>query len=162
VHLDVVLNGQKATIPAGIGLAEPVDSGPCPPGPVPVGDCASGHVFVARVANSPLHTHTTSGIIHIESDRPGTFTLGDFFDEWGVRLDSSCIGGYCTGSGRRLRVFVDGKRVSGNPRSIILANHEEIAVVFGGAGDFASVPSTYTGGWPGLGCGGAGESSCLP
>jgi hypothetical protein len=61
-----------------------------------------------------------------------------------------------------LRVFVDGKRVSRDRQSIVLSNRQEIAVVFGGPGDFGSVPSTYTGGWPGLGCGGAGERSCLP
>ena len=44
----------------------------------------------------------------------------------------------------------------------MLGNHQEIAVVFGGPGDFDAVPSTYTGGWPGLGCGGAGERPCLP
>jgi len=162
VHLDVIVNGQKVTIPAGVGLAEPGDSGPCPPAPVRVGDCAPGHVFTAQVANSPLHTHSTSGIIHIEPDRRGTFTLGQFFDEWGVRFNSSCVGGYCAGSGMKLRVFVDGNHVSRDPRSIVLTNRQEIAVVFGGPSEDGSVPSTYTGGWPGLGCGGAGEHSCLP
>jgi hypothetical protein len=70
-HLDVIVDGRKVTVPAGVGQAEPVDGGPCPRNPTPVGDCASGHVFAARVANSPLHTHSTSGIIHVESDRPG-------------------------------------------------------------------------------------------
>ncbi len=160
VHLDVIVNGKKVAIPAGVGLAEPVDGGPCPPAPPARGDCNTGHVFTAQVANSPLHTHSTSGIIHIEPDRTGTYTLGEFFDEWGVRFNSSCIGGYCTGSGMELRVFVDGHRVSRDPRSIVLTNRQEIAVVFGGPGDFGAVPSTYTGGWPGLGCGGAGEFKC--
>jgi hypothetical protein len=162
VHLDVVVNGKKVTVPAGIGLAEPVDGGPCPAGPIPQGDCATGHVFVAQVANSPLHTHSASGIIHVEPDRRGTFTLGEFFDEWGVRFNSSCLGGYCTGRGMALRVFVDGKRVSSNPRSIVLTNRQEITVVFGAPGDFGSVPATYSRGWPGLGCGGPRERSCSP
>jgi hypothetical protein len=157
VHLDVIVDGEKITVPAGVGLAEPVDRGSCQP---PVGDCATGHFFTAEVANSPLHTHSASGLIHIEPDRPGKYTLGEFFDEWGVRLDSSCVGGYCTGNGRELRVFVDGRLVSGNPRSIELTNRQEIAVVFGAAGDFGSVPSTYKGGWPGLGCGGPAELKC--
>ena len=157
VHLDVIVDGKKVTVPAGVGLAEPVDRGSCQP---QVGDCATGHFFTAAVANSPIHTHSASGLIHIEPDRPGTYTLGEFFDEWGVRLNSSCIGGYCTGNGKELRVFVDGRRVSGDPRSIVLTNRQEIAVVFGGPGDFGSVPSTYKGGWPGLGCGGVGEFKC--
>ena len=124
------------------------------------GDCATGHFFTAEVANSPLHTHSASGLIHIEPDRRGRFTLGEFFDEWGVRLDSTCIGGYCNGGGKELRVFVDGRRVSGDPRRIALTNRQEIAVVFGGPGEFGSVPATFTGGWPGLGCGGVGELKC--
>jgi hypothetical protein len=162
VHLDLVVNGKKVTIPAGVGLAEPHNGGPCPHGAPPQGDCATRTFFVGQVANSPLHTHTTSGIIHVESDRPGTFTLGQFFDEWGVRFGASCLGGYCTGAGKQLRVYVDGRPVPGDPRRIVLSNHLEIAVVFGGPGAFGSVPSTYTGGWPGGGCGGAREPSCLP
>ena len=143
VHVDLIVNGKKVTIPAGVGLAEPVDRGPCQP--VSVGDCGAGHLFTAAVANSPLHTHGSSGLIHVEPDRPGTYTLGQFFDEWGVRLNSSCVGGYCTGNGKELRAYVDGHRVSGDPRRIVLTNHQEIAIVFGGSGDFGSVPSTYNG-----------------
>jgi hypothetical protein len=164
VHLDVVVNGRKIRIPAGVGQAEPVDDGrgPCPRPPAHLsGDCAPGHFFAALVALSPLHPHTTSGIIHIESDRPGTFTLGQFFDEWAVRFGSACLGGYCTGNGKELRVFVDGRRVSGDPRKLVLGNHQEIAVIFGGPGAFASVPATYAGRWP-TGCGGRRERSCFP
>ncbi len=162
VHLDLIVNRKKITIPAGVGLAEPLNTGPCPHGAPPQGDCATHTFFAGQVANSPIHTHTTSGIIHVESDRPHTFTLGQFFDEWGVRFNSSCLGGYCSGAGEQLRVYVNGKRVSGDPRRLVLTNHLEIAVVFGSANDFGSVPSTYTGGWPGGGCGGPGEPSCLP
>jgi hypothetical protein len=158
VHVDLIVNGKKITIPAGVGLAEPVDRGPCQP--VSVGDCGAGDLYTAAVANSPLHTHGSSGLIHVEPDRPGTYTLGEFFDEWGVRLSSSCIGGYCTGNGKELRAFVDGHRVSGDPRNIVLTDHQEIAIVYGGPRDFGSVPSTYKGGWPGLGCGGVGEFRC--
>ncbi len=157
VHLDVLANGAKITVPAGVGMAAPVDRGSCQP---PVGDCATGHFFTADVANSPLHTHSASGLIHIEPDRRGTYTLGQFFAEWGVRLNASCVGGYCAGNGKELRVFVDGHRMPGDPRRIVLTNRQEIAIVFGGPGDFRSVPSKYSGGWPGLGCGGVGEFKC--
>ncbi len=162
VHLDIRVNGRPITIPAGVGMAAPGDDGPCPPsGANTVGDCASGHVWFAKVATAPIHTHSSAGLIHIESDRKGSFTLGQFFDEWGVRLTATCLGPYCTGSGKQLRVYVDGKRFSGSPRNVVLTNHQEVALVFGGASAFRSVPSTYTGGWPGVGCGGKGETSCL-
>jgi hypothetical protein len=162
VHLDLIVNGRKLTIPGGVGMAEPVDRGPCPAAPVQSGDCATHHSFFGQVTNSPLHTHSESGLIHIESDRQHTYTLGEFFDEWGVRFDSDCLGGYCSGGGSELRVFVNGRRQSGDPRGIVLTNHQEIAVIFGSRGTFRSVPSTYKGGWPGRGCGGAGERSCQP
>jgi hypothetical protein len=158
----VSVDGRPVTAPAGIGQAEPADAGPCPRERTPVGDCSAGHVFAAKVANSPLHTHTASGIVHIESDRPGSFTLGELFDEWGVRFDGRCLGGYCTGHGKVLRVFVGGRRVGGDPRRVVLLNRQEVAVVFGRRGALGKVPATYTKGWPGLGCGGPREPACRP
>jgi len=162
VHLDVVVDGRQIVVPGGVGLAEPTSTGPCPRSLPRSGDCAAGNFFVAAVANSPLHTHSASGLIHVESDRPATFRLGQFFDEWGVRLDATCLGGYCDGPAGRLRVYVDGRRAAGDPRRIVLRNHQEIAVVFGSARDFARAPKRFAGGWPGNGCGGRGELSCLP
>src|SRR5204862_196623 len=60
VHLDVVVNCRKVSLPAGIGLAEPADT---------------GHSIFAQAANSPLHTHDGSGMVHVESDRLLPFTL---------------------------------------------------------------------------------------
>jgi hypothetical protein len=173
VHLDVIVNGKNVPVPAGVGLADPKDTGACPqlPGSQSsgsqssgaaneTGDCDTKNIYVAQVANSPLHTHSASGIIHIEPDRPGVYTLGQFFDEWGVRLTSNCVGGYCSGEGKELRVYVQGKRVPGDPRSLVLGNRVEIAVVYGSPSAFASVPKAYTAGWPGLGCGGVHEPRC--
>jgi len=164
VHLDVLVEGRHVAVPAGLGQAEPVDRGPgpCPPPPESrsIGDCAPGHYFTPDVAVSSLHTHSASGIVHIESDRRAVFTLGQLFDQWDVRLDARCVGGYCDGSGKELRVFVDGKRVPGDPRRLVLADRQEIAVVYGGASAFRSVPSRYAKRWP-VGCGGPGERACI-
>lgn len=159
-HLDVVINGQAVTVPAAVGMAEPFGFGPCSPG-FNDGDCATGNYYDGLIADAPLHTHSTSGIIHLETDRPGTFTLGQFFDEWGVRLNESCVGGYCTGNGKEMRVYVNGNRVTGDPHDLVLTEHQEIAVVYGGPAAFNSVPSSYNN-WPdpGGGCGGAGEPAC--
>jgi hypothetical protein len=161
-HLDLLVNGQAVTVPAGVGLAEPVDNGSgfCF---VPAdGDCHSGDNYYPAVAQSPLSTISTSGIIHVQADRPGVYTLGQLFDEWGVRLNQSCVGSYCTGAGNQLAVYVNGTQATGDPRAVVLGEHQEIAVVYGGAGAFNSVPSTYTA-WPDPsgGCGGSGEPSCV-
>jgi hypothetical protein len=165
LHLDLIVDGRSVTIPAGIGQAEPVDRGPgpCPPPPDArtIGDCAPGHYFTAEVAASQLQTHSSSGIVHLQAERPGALNLGQFFDEWGVRFDASCLGAYCAEGGKELRVYVDGRRVPGDPRKLVLRDGREIAVVFGGPGAFRAVPSRYGKRMP-AGCGGAGEPTCFP
>jgi hypothetical protein len=118
-HLDLLVDGKPVTVPSGIGINE-----------------------FARFI-SPLHTHDTSGVIHIESDKVRDFTLGQFFDVWGVRLTKDCIGGYCAKGNNKLRLFVNGKFVSGDPRSLVLTEHQEIFVVYGPLAPEVAVPSTY-------------------
>ena len=38
-------------------------------------------------AMSPLHTHDSSGLIHVESTEYRNYTLGDFLNIWGLSLD---------------------------------------------------------------------------
>jgi hypothetical protein len=92
----------------------------------------AANIGLSNSAASPLHTHDSTGIIHIESGDPNFRpTLGEFFDVWGVRLTSTCVGGYCTTGDQQLRVFVDGKRAQGDPRSIPLTEHADIVVTYG-------------------------------
>jgi hypothetical protein len=73
-----------------------------------------------------------------------TYTLGEFFDVWGVRLTRSCLGGYCAGGDRRLRVYVDGAAYRGDPTTLTLQPHQEIVVAFGTAAQLPSpIPSSY-------------------
>lgn len=117
--LDLYVDGRKVTVPAGIGI-----------------DPAVGF--------APLHTHDPSGVLHVESPTVRTYTLGQFFAVWGVRFTPSCLGGYCAGGGRQLRVFVDGKPVRGDPTAITLEPHQEIVIAVGTAAQLPSpVPSTY-------------------
>lgn len=105
-HLDVFVGGTRVVVPAGIGID-------------PYGR------FI-----SPLHTHDTTGVIHVEAPTVQTFTLGQFFDVWGVRFGGGCLGGYCSARSRKLRVYADGRRVA-DPQRLPLAAHEEIVVAFG-------------------------------
>jgi hypothetical protein len=106
-HLDVFVHGRRVVVPAGIGI---------------------GPDFI-----SPLHTHDTTGVIHVESPDVRTFTLGAFFGVWGVRLTRRCLGGYCARGADRLRVYVGGRPVAGDPRLLPLAAHAEIVVALGTA-----------------------------
>jgi hypothetical protein len=92
-HLDVFVNGKRVTVPAGIGIDE-----------------LDGFI-------SPLHTHDTSGVVHVESPAIRPFTLAEFFGVWGVPLAHA-------------RVYVDGKGAKPGAR---LEPHQEIAVIFGRA-----------------------------
>jgi hypothetical protein len=94
---------------------------------------------------SPLHTHLqTEGVLHVESPTQERFSLGQFFAVWGVRLDGECIGGKCASGDKQLRVWVDGKPVSGDPTRIVLAPHQEIVIAYGTPKQMPDpVPSTY-------------------
>jgi hypothetical protein len=129
-HLDVFVNGKPVTVPAGIGIniKDPgVESGP---DPATGGKSYGGIKLCAEPCISPLHTHDATGVLHTESATPTPNRLGQFFIEWGVRLDQSCVGGYCSPQAP-IAFFLDGKRYSGDPRQIGLKNHLEIAVVIG-------------------------------
>jgi hypothetical protein len=89
------VNGTKQVVPAEIGI-----------------------ITSPQVVFSPLHTHDTSGIVHVESPTVRSFTLGEFFDVWGVRFTPTCIGGYCTQGDRTLRVYVDGQLATGDPTTL--------------------------------------------
>jgi hypothetical protein len=122
-HLDLYVAGKRVTIPADIGIAQ----------------TASGILF------SPIHTHDTSGIIHVESPTVGPFTLGEFFDVWGVRFTSDCLGGDCNSGGAQLRVYVNGHLATRDPTAIRLTSHEEIVVAYGTQAQLPSpIPSAYT------------------
>ena len=88
-----------------------------------------------------LHMHSSeAGIIHIESPSDRVFTLGDFFDVWSAwghapqLLDATHVGTLALTGGQKLAAYVDlgdGKGAapfSGNPRGIVLQNHEVITL----------------------------------
>ena len=127
-HLDVYVNGKHEKVPAGIGIdtKDPaVMSGPGPDGSPAYG----GITRCPRVCISPLHTHADTGVLHTETSKPQPNQLGQFFTEWGVRLDKRCVGGYCRPDS--IAIYVNGKQYRNDPRLIPLANRTEIAIVIG-------------------------------
>ncbi len=95
------------------------------PAPVPK------DVGIGPAASASLHTHDATGVIHAESATSTQFTLGQFFDVWGVRLTPTCIGGYCVSGQDRLQAWIDGKAYRGNLRALPLGQHQVIVVTFG-------------------------------
>ena len=74
-----------------------------------------------------LHTHAADGIIHIESPVQRTYTLGEFFDEWGQPLGPGQAG---TATGK-VTVIVNGKVFTGNPRNAPLGSRENLQLEVG-------------------------------
>jgi hypothetical protein len=115
-HLTIFVNGQQRQVPAGIGIpgavAQPTSAGAF---------IDSGSCFYW------LHTHAADGIIHIESPVQRTFTLGDFFDEWGQPLSASQVGP----AKGPVTAIVNGRVWQGNPRNVPLGSHENLQLEVG-------------------------------
>jgi hypothetical protein len=78
-----------------------------------------------------LHTHDDSGIIHVEAPSHFFPTLGNFFDVWGQPLSSERVVNAVVGPGHSMRVYVNGRPFSANPRTISLRDHTTIAIEIG-------------------------------
>jgi hypothetical protein len=118
-HADVqvFVRGERETIPVSVGVADVGES---------------------------LHTHTDDGVVHIESSQVREFTLGEFFDVWGVRLSSTCLGGYCVSGADELLVFKNGERVNGPIRQVVLDDQSVVVVTFGTPEELPDpIPSTF-------------------
>jgi len=94
-----------------------------------------------------LHVHTGQGqqnVIHVESPKGDTFTLGQFFDIWSawnkqkgdpaVRLDATHVATFAVSTDQKLVIYIDlqdGKGpqpYTGDPRAIVLKSHEVITL----------------------------------
>jgi hypothetical protein len=138
-HLDVFVNGSPQKVPGGIGI-ETTDPAVMKFsedhfGGIPETGCAQACI-------SPLHTHDSDGVIHVEAQSQAAFTLGQFFEEMAVRLDATCVDDYCSPE-TPVVVYVNGQAHSGNPADIVLADLQEIAIVIGTPP--AVIPSSFSG-----------------
>ena len=121
-HLTIFVNGKAQVIPYGIGIpgfqAVNTSAGPF----VETGSCFYW-----------LHVHADDGIIHIESpSTTQTFTLGQFFQEWGVPLSTTQVGPatgnvtvFFTSPGKKPGLY------TGDPNSIPLGDHYQIQLDVG-------------------------------
>ncbi len=113
--LSVFVEGEAVEVPGDIGIDRP------------------------RQFLSPLHTHSANGVIHFEADDPAPFTLGQVFDVWGVAFDTERLGGLTNVGPDTVQVFVDGEPVQ-DPRSVELAEGDNVVVAYGEEGSFATRP----------------------
>jgi hypothetical protein len=133
--LHIYVNGLLSPLPAEIGL-----------------DPAKG-------IESSMHTHDSTGIIHMEAPHPFNYTLGDFFAVWGVKLGPAQVGGLTGLGGNHLHFFLNGRPLS-NPAALVLHRKDSVVIGYGPEGSFPHSPSTVLlteveKGEGGLGCGAA-------
>jgi hypothetical protein len=122
-HLTVTVDGTAVQVPALIGIDEQAQ----------------------RI--SAIHTHDTSGVVHVESPDVRTFHLDQVFAEWDVRLAKGAVGPYVDGKdGATVTVFVNQRRYTGDPRSIALTAHEDIDFVVTHGGATPQPPAAFV--WP--------------
>ncbi|MDB5096167.1 MAG: hypothetical protein JWM80_588 [Cyanobacteria bacterium RYN_339] len=92
-HLSVFYDGVPVTVPASLGMD-------------PHG------IFIA-----PLHTHTPTGVLHLQAPPGKTYTLGQIFAVWGVSLQGAAV-------------FDHGEAVA-EPQSYVVQDHHEVVVAYG-------------------------------
>jgi hypothetical protein len=104
-HLTIAVRGQLRVVPAFIGIT--------------------------ATSICWLHTHDTSGIIHIEAGDNRTLTLGDFFSVWGKPLSKTAIADDRASTGESVQVTVNQKPNSDPPETIVLHEHDDIDLELG-------------------------------
>lgn len=79
-----------------------------------------------------IHTHDKSGKVHVESDAPGTFTLGQLFAIWGQPLQTDNVAGL---TGKPIKIYsTDNATVSevtADWAAIELTTHKLITIQVG-------------------------------
>lgn len=108
-YLRIVIDGNNISVPAGIGIVDAT--------------VANGIAY-GGTCYEPIHTHDSSGIIHIESPVNRNYTLGEFFQIWSatyhfitingqkrpIVFNSTDIFGFKADSNHKVLLIVDGKQ----------------------------------------------------
>ncbi len=102
-HLEIIINGVGQEIPADTGIT--------------------------YACMHPIHTHDTSGTLHIESPVQRDFTLGDFFAVWEKPFSKDEVLGYKADSSHNISVSVNGKVVD-TYESTVLYDKDQIIISY--------------------------------
>lgn len=102
-HLEIIINGEKQTIPANIGI----DS----------------------ICMRPVHTHDSTGMIHIEWKRKRDFTLEEFFRVWGKTFNQSQILDFKVDENHEIIMSVNGER-SEEYEELIMRDRDKISIIY--------------------------------
>lgn len=108
--LTITMNGSPVTISAQIGIDASLWK-----------DHSLDQYGVGGLA--PLHTHDTSGTIHVESNSVRDFTLHQFLAIWGQPADGGAINGHTV-----LSLSVDGQSQPSPTQDVVFKDKQQIAM----------------------------------
>jgi hypothetical protein len=122
VRLWIYVDGKPVVVPAGVGYNQ------------------RASVF------SPLHTHDTTGTVHVESADPNfKAVLGQFMDVWGVYFTPTCLGDRCNDGDNQVRMFVNGQPYVGDPTLLPLEDQSAVVLSFGTEAQLPNpIPDSFT------------------
>lgn len=103
-ELKIIIDGEKKLIPANIGASEGI--------------------------LRPVHTHDSSGEIHMEGSCERGFTIEDFFTIWEKEFNSQCIFNKCSGE---LKMTVNGVK-NKEFENYIMKDHDNIIIEYKSTG----------------------------
>jgi len=115
VYVELLAYRRVVLIPPGIGVAPP--------------RLERGAYVSGGRCSYPLRTREPTGVIEVAAGTRAR--LGDLFDLWGQPLSDVRLAGFATAPPDPVRVYVDGRRVAGDPRAIPLRRHAAIVVELG-------------------------------
>ncbi|MGI8720358.1 MAG: hypothetical protein ACR2KF_07520 [Nitrososphaeraceae archaeon] len=111
-NLNVTVNGKSLIVPNGIGINSTLWNGHSLD---KFGTERKTTIFgMITPAMSPLHTHDSSGTIHVESTEYRNYTLGQFLNIWGMPFEGS-----------KVSLFIDGNSTE-NYSNYILKDMEKM------------------------------------
>jgi len=109
-HPILTITGSAVTVPAQIGIDQSLWK-----------DHSLDQYGIGGL--SPLHTHDTSGTIHVESNTVRDFTLHEFLAVWGQPGDGSAIDGHPVTS-----LTVDGVQQTSPTGDVVLKDGQKIVM----------------------------------
>lgn len=115
-HLAIYVDGHLRAVPAGIGMVDPRTK-----------QTRTGPKLFGPRCYYDLHVHAQDGVIHVEGPQRRAYTLGQFFDAWGIPLSLTRVGP----AQGRVTVLVDGRPSLTPPRDIVLSQREVIQIDVG-------------------------------
>lgn len=104
-HVTIYINGQPVSVPQGVGIA------------------------TDQSCLYWLHTHDSSGVIHIEAPKKVSPTLGNFLDIWGQKFQQQGFHNELALSSG-WTVYVNGKQVNSNFNQLVLQPHMVITIAY--------------------------------